>query len=58
MKRKVNKKPEIKKKKGITLIALVTTIILILILTSIAISNGFGDNGLFKKAEKAKIDQS
>ena len=58
MKRKVNKKPEIKKKKGITLIALVTTIILILILTSIAISNGFGDNGLFKRAEKAKIDQS
>ena len=47
MKRKVNKKPEIKNKKGITLIALVTTIILILILTSIAISNGFGDNGLF-----------
>ena len=42
------------KQKGITLIALVITIIILIILAGVAINLGFGDNGLFSKAKFAK----
>ena len=41
------------KQSGITLIALVVTIIVLLILAGIAISLTIGDNGIFKRAEQA-----
>ena len=40
--------------KGITLIALVVTIIVLLILAGVAINLTIGDNGIFKRAEKAR----
>ena len=43
-----------KKNKGITLIALVITIIILIILASISISAVFGQNGLITKAQEAK----
>ena len=46
---KKNKKQE----KGITLIALVVTIIVLLILAGVALSLTVGDNGLFRRAENA-----
>ena len=50
-----NLKEEFKySKNGITLIALVITIIIIIILSTVAISFAFGDNGLIKRAEDAK----
>lgn len=42
--------------KGITLIALVITIIILLILSAITISALTGDNGLFARAKEAKIN--
>ena len=42
-----------KQVKGITLIALVVTIIVLLILAGVAINLTVGDNGLFKRAENA-----
>ena len=39
--------------KGITLVALVVTIIIILILAGVAISFTIGDNGIFRKAQDA-----
>ena len=45
-----------KQKKGITLIALVITIIVLLILAGISIGMLSGDNGLLKIAEQAKKD--
>ena len=42
-----------KKEKGITLIALVVTIIVLLILAGVAISLTIGNNGIFERAEKA-----
>ena len=44
-----------KKKDGITLIALVITIIVLLILAGITISFVLGDNGIIAKARKASI---
>lgn len=41
----------IKKEQGITLVALVVTIIILLILAGVAISMSLGDNGLFSKTE-------
>jgi len=41
--------------KGITLVALVVTIVVLLILAGITIVYVFGDNGVFGKAEQAKI---
>ena len=41
----------LQKKKGITLIALVITIIILLILAAVAIQLALGDNGLIKKAQ-------
>ena len=42
------------KTKGITLIALVITIIVLLILAGVSISMLTGDNGILTQAEKAK----
>ncbi len=44
---------KISHEKGITLVALVITIIILIILSTIAISNLFGDNGLLEKATDA-----
>ena len=46
----------VKKQKGITLIALVITIIVLIILASITIGTLNGDNGILKNAGKAKED--
>ena len=45
-----------KKSNGITLIALVITIVVLIILASVAITLSLGENGIFKKAAKAKED--
>lgn len=47
----------VKDKKGITLIALIVTIILLLILAGVAIGTLNGEQGLLKKAIKAKNEQ-
>ena len=47
---------KLKSKKGITLIALVITIVVLIILAGVAITLSLGDNGIFKKASKAKED--
>lgn len=44
----------LKNKRGITLIALVITIIILLILAGITIVALTGDNGLFARAQQAK----
>ena len=44
----------IKNEKGITLIALIITIILLLILASVTIKLVLGDNGIIKFAKEAK----
>lgn len=43
-----------KEQKGITLVALVITIIILLILAGISIATLGGNNGLFTKAKEAK----
>lgn len=43
------------KEKGITLVALVVTIVVLLILAGITIVYVFGDNGVFKRASDAKL---
>ena len=48
--RKIKEKNE----SGITLVALVVTIIVLLILAGITIATLFGDNGVIEKAQKAK----
>ena len=45
-----------KKNKGITLIALVITIVVLIILASISISVLTGDNGIINNSQKAKED--
>ena len=45
-----------KQKKGITLIALVITIIVLLILTAVSIATLTGDNGILTKAQTAKTE--
>lgn len=47
-------KKEVKENKGITLIALVITIIILLILAGISIATLTGENGILSKAEIAK----
>ena len=42
------------KEKGITLVALVITIIILIILAGVTVSTLFGENGLIKMAQKAK----
>ena len=41
-------------KKGITLVALVITVIIIIILSTVTINMAFGDNGLITQAQRAK----
>ena len=50
----MREKENIKKERGITLVALVITIIIIIILATITMNMAFGDNGLIKQAQKAK----
>ena len=45
---------KIKKEEGITLIALVVTIIILIILATVSINTVFGEGGLIKRAEQAK----
>ena len=47
-------KSQTRNQKGITLVALVITIVLLIILSTITINMTFGDNGLVEKAEQAK----
>ena len=47
----------INKNRGITLIALVITIIIMLLLAAVAIQMSFGENGLIVKANQAKLEQ-
>jgi Tfp pilus assembly protein PilE len=44
----------LKNEKGVTLIALILTIIILLILAGVSISAVFDDNGLLKSMEKEK----
>ena len=48
----------IKTNKGITLIALVITIIVMLLMASVAIQMSLGKDGLITKANKARIEQA
>ena len=50
---KDNSKAYCKKTQGITLIALVVTIVVLLILASVTISTIFSNNGIIKKAQEA-----
>ena len=52
---KIVLKERLKTHKGITLIALVITIIVLLILAGVAIATLTGDNGIIAKAQQAKI---
>ena len=45
----------LKKKKGITLIALVITIVIMLLLAGVAIQMTIGENGLISKTNQAKV---
>ena len=55
-----NMKTKVKQEKGITLIALVVTIVVLLILAGVSINAIFNENGLIKKAQEAqnKMDQA
>ena len=48
----------IKTNKGITLIALVITIIVMLLMASVVIQMSLGKDGLITKANKARIEQA
>ena len=48
---------KVRKNQGITLVALVVTIIIIIILATVTINMAFGDNGLITKAQQAKLQQ-
>ena len=52
----MNRNKRYKKEKGITLIALVVTIVILLILASISIGALTGDNGIIDQAHTAKED--
>ena len=43
-----------RREKGITLVALVVTIVIIVILSSVTLTATFGENGIIKKAELAR----
>ena len=51
-------KNKMKNAKGITLLALVITIVILIILATVAINWIFGDNGLVNRTEQAKLEQS
>ena len=44
----------LKNQRGITLVALVITIVVLIILATISISFAFGNNGLVKRSEQAR----
>ena len=44
----------LKRQKGITLVALVITIVILIILATVSINAIFGENGLVTKAQEAK----
>ena len=44
---------KLKNKKGITLIALVVTVVVLIILAGVSINAVLGDNGIIKKANQA-----
>lgn len=48
----------LKNQKGITLVALVITIVILIILATVAITFAFGGNGLITRAEEAKNYQA
>ena len=50
------KKLNLRKEQGITLIALVVTIVVLLILAAISISVLTGENGIIKQSQQAKED--
>jgi len=52
----LNKNIKLKNNKGITLIALVITIVVLIILAGVAINLTLGENGIFNKAKEAKED--
>ena len=58
MKLRETMKKEQKANHGITLIALVVTLVILIILATISISALFGKNGLIKKAQEARDHQS
>lgn len=47
-------KEKIRKEKGITLVALVVTIVVLLIITGVGIHLVIGDNGIIPKADEAR----
>ena len=51
---KHNLKSEVRRQKGITLIALIITIVILIILAVITINIAFGDNGLIKRVQQAR----
>ena len=50
------KNKKMKQEKGITLLALVVTIVVLIILATVAINFAFGDNGIVSYADKAKFE--
>ena len=58
---KVNKNPSVtmsKKERGITLIALVVTTVILIILATVSINVVMGEDGLIKQAEKGEQFQA
>jgi hypothetical protein len=51
----MNRKVTIKQQKGITLVALITTIIVLLILAGVSINGIIGDSGLITQAQWGKF---
>ena len=49
---------KIQKKKGVTLLALAITIIIMLLLAGVVMQMALGDNGLFVRATKSKLEQA
>ena len=58
MKEEIKRKIKSKKERGITLIALVITIIVLLILAGVSIAMLTGQNGILTQANKSKTEQS
>ena len=52
-KKSLRKRKTLKNEKGITLIALVITVVILIILATISINFVFGENGLVARAEQA-----
>lgn len=53
--KKKNNIRNIAENKGITLIALVITVIILIILSTITIDAAFGENGLIETAQQSKL---